>query len=171
MIGKILYTEEDIRRRAKELGEEITKEFQGEGLVLIGTLKGAILWMADLMKAIDLDTEIDFISASSYGAATSSSGIVKITKDIELDLTDKNVLIVEDIVDSGNTLFKLREYFLDKNAKKVKVCTLLDKPSRRVVDITPDYIGFEVDDLFIIGYGLDFDQKYRNLPYVSYLED
>ena len=169
-IGKILFTEDQIRARAKELGAEITKEYQGEKLILIGTLKGAVLWMGDLMKCIDLDTEVDFIAASSYGGDTKSSGIVKITKDVDLDLTDANVMIVEDIVDSGNTLVKLREYFKDMNAKSVKVCTLLDKPSRRTADITPDYIGFTVDDLFIIGYGLDYDQKYRNLPYISYLE-
>lgn len=169
--GKILFTEQEILNRARELGAQITNDFAGEELIVIGTLKGAIVWMADLLKCIDLDTKIDFITASSYGGETKSSGIVKILKDVELDLTDANVLIVEDIVDSGNTLSKVKAYFMDRQAKNVKVCTLLDKPSRRTVDITPDYIGFEVDDLFIIGYGLDFDQKYRNLPYISYLEE
>ena len=169
--GKILFTEEEILNRAKELGAQITNDYAGEELIVIGTLKGAIIWMADLLKCIDLETKIDFITASSYGGETKSSGIVKILKDVELDLTDANVLIVEDIVDSGNTLSKVKAYFMDRQAKSVKVCTLLDKPSRRTVDITPDYIGFEVDDLFIIGYGLDFDQKYRNLPYISYLEE
>jgi len=169
-IGKILYTEDQIRERAKELGQELTEHYRGEELILVGTLKGAVVWLADLMKCIDLDTQIDFITASSYGASTSSSGIVKITKDVELDLEGRNVLIVEDIVDSGFTVSKLVEYFKDRKAKSVKVCTLLDKPSRRVADIVPDYIGFTVDDLFIIGYGLDYDQKYRNLPYISYLE-
>ena len=169
-IGTILFTEEQIQKRAEELGAQITRDYQGEELVLIGTLKGAILWMADLMKRIDLDTEIDFIVASSYGKNTTTSGIVKISKDVELDLEGKHVLIVEDIVDSGVTLKRLTEYFAERKAKSVKVCSLLDKPSRRITDIKPDYLGFEVEDLFIIGYGLDFDQKYRNLPYISYLE-
>lgn len=169
-IGKVLFTEEDIRRRAHELGEEITKDYSGEELILVGTLKGAILWMADLMKCINLDTQIDFVVASSYGSATDTSGIVKITKDVELDIANKNVLIVEDIVDSGFTLSRLKTYFQDREAKSVRICTLLDKPSRRKADVVPDYIGFTVEDLFIVGYGLDFDQKYRNLPYVSYLE-
>ena len=169
-IGKILFTEEQIRERAKVLGAQITEDYGGEELILIGTLKGAVLWLADLMKCIDLDTQIDFITASSYGERTSTSGIVKITKDVELDLTDKNVLIVEDIVDSGITLSRLIAYLKERNAKTVKICTLLDKPSRRVTEVNPDYIGFEVEDLFIIGYGLDYNQKYRNLPYISYLE-
>ena len=169
-IGKILFTQEDILKRADELGAQITEDYKGESLVLIGTLKGAIVWMADLMKRIDLDTEIDFIVASSYGKNTTTSGIVKISKDVDLELEDKHVLIVEDIVDSGVTLKRLTEYFAERKAKSVKVCSLLDKPSRRITDIKPDYTGFEVDDLFIIGYGLDFDQKYRNLPYISYLE-
>ena len=169
-IGKILFTQEEILKRADELGAQITEDYKGESLVLIGTLKGAIVWMADLMKRIDLDTEIDFIVASSYGKNTTTSGIVKISKDVDLELEDKHVLIVEDIVDSGVTLKRLTEYFAERKAKSVKVCSLLDKPSRRITDIKPDYTGFEVDDLFIIGYGLDFDQKYRNLPYISYLE-
>ncbi len=169
-IGKILFTESQIVERAKELGAQITADFAGEPIVLIGTLKGAIVWMADLMKNINLDTEIDFVVASSYGKSTTTSGIVKISKDVELDLENKNVLIVEDIVDSGVTLKRLMEYFKERKAKCVKICSLLDKPARRITDINPDYVGFEVEDLFIIGYGLDYDQKYRNLPYISYLE-
>lgn len=169
-VGKILFTQEQISKRAKELGEKITKDFAGEPLVLVCTLKGAVIWMGDMMKNIDLDTEIDFVVASSYGKSTTTSGIVKISKDVELDLEDKNVLIVEDIVDSGVTLKRLKEYFTERKAKCVKICTLLDKPSRRITDVVPDYVGFEVEDLFIIGYGLDYDQKYRNLPYISYLE-
>ena len=169
-VGKILFTQEQISKRAKELGEKITKDFAGEPLVLVCTLKGAVIWMGDMMKNIDLDTEIDFVVASSYGKSTTTSGIVKISKDVELDLEDKNVLIVEDIVDSGVTLKRLKEYFTERKAKCVKICTLLDKPSRRITDVVPDFVGFEVEDLFIIGYGLDYDQKYRNLPYISYLE-
>jgi hypoxanthine phosphoribosyltransferase len=117
-----------------------------------------------------LDTKIDFVSASSYGSGTESSGKVLLKKDISLDLKDKHVLIVEDIVDTGNTLKVLKEYFEEKGPKSVKICTLLDKPARRTADVKADYIGFVVDDLFIVGYGLDYDQKYRNLPYISYLE-
>ena len=126
---------------------------------------------SDIMKNLCLDTQIDFISASSYGSGTTSSGRVKIKKDIELDITGKNVLIIEDIIDTGNTLKYLRDYFLSQDPKSVRICTLLDKPSRRTADVRADYIGFTVDDLFIIGYGLDFDQKYRNLPYISYLDN
>lgn len=170
VIGKILYTEKDIQKRAAELGAAITKDYEGEELILLCTLKGGIVWMADIMKNIDLDTKIDFVSASSYGSGTSSSGIVKITKDVEMDLYNKHVMIIEDIVDTGTTLKYLRDYLADRNPKSVKICTLLDKPSGRVADIQADYIGFTVEDLFIVGYGLDYDQKYRNLPYISYLE-
>ncbi len=170
VIGKILYTEADILKRAEEIGKQISEDFAGEKVVLLGTLKGAIMWMADVMKRIDLDTEIDFISASSYGSGTTSSGVVKIKKDIELDIYNKNVIIIEDIVDTGTTLKFLKEYLKDRNPKCVKICTLLDKPAGRKVDIEAEYVGFTVDDLFIIGYGLDYDQKYRDLPYISYLE-
>lgn len=169
--GKILLTQEQIWERAKELGAQITEDYAGEPLVLVGTLRGAVPWMADIMKNIDMDIEIDFVSASSYGSGTVSSGEVKIKKDIELEIKDKHVLIIEDIIDTGNTLRALKDYFYIKNPKSVRICTLLDKPSRRQADVYGDYIGFEVEDLFIIGYGLDFDQKYRNLPYISYLEE
>ncbi|MBQ1390726.1 MAG: hypoxanthine phosphoribosyltransferase [Firmicutes bacterium] len=169
-VGRVLFTEEMIRQRAHELGEQISRDYAGEPLVLLCTLKGSVVWMGDLMKEITIDTEIDFISASSYGSSTSSSGVVKISKDVKMDLFQKNVLIVEDIVDTGNTLAFMRDYLKERNPKSVKICTMLDKPSRRTADVVPDYIGFTVDDLFIIGYGLDFDQKYRNLPYVSYLD-
>ena len=170
VMGKILFTEEEIRKRAKEIGEQIGRDYEGEEIVLLGTLKGAVLWMSDLMKEIPMDVTIDFISASSYGSSTSTSGVVKIKKDVDMDLFNKNVIIVEDIVDTGTTLNYLKEYLKERNPKDVKICTLLDKPARRVIDLKPDYIGFTVDDLFVIGYGLDYDQKYRNLPYISYLE-
>ncbi len=168
--GKILLTEEQIQARAKELGEQISKDFEGEPVYLICTLRGAVVWMGDIMKAIKNDTEIDFIQASSYGSSTTSSGVVKIKKDLEGEIYGKNVIIVEDIIDTGNTLSKLVEYLKDRNPKCIKICTLLDKPARRVADIKADYVGFEIDDLFVIGYGLDYDQKFRNLPYISYLE-
>jgi hypoxanthine phosphoribosyltransferase len=169
-VGTVLLTEEQIRARAKEIGEQIAKDFPGEPVYLICTLRGAVTWMGDIMKSITNDTEIDFISASSYGSGTTSSGVVKIKKDIDGDIYGKNVIIIEDIVDTGTTLKHLKAYLMDRNPKCVKICTLLDKPSRRVADIKADYIGFEIDNLFVVGYGLDYDQKYRNLPYVSYLE-
>ncbi|WP_034802013.1 hypoxanthine phosphoribosyltransferase [Eubacterium sp. AB3007] len=168
--GKILYTDKDIQKKAKELGKQITKDYAGEEVILLGTLKGAIMWMAELMKYIDLDTKIDFVAASSYGSGTTTSGVVTITKDIDMDIYNRNIIIVEDIVDTGVTLSYLKKYLEDRNPKDVKICTMLDKPSRRRVDLKPDYIGYEVEDLFIIGYGLDYDQRYRNLPYISYLE-
>ena len=170
-VGKILYTQEQIYERVEELAREIERDYEGEELILLCTLKGAVLFMADMMKAINLETMIDFIAASSYGSGTSTSGFVKVTKDVTMDLYNKNVLIIEDIVDSGTTLKFLKEYLQDRNPKSVKIATLLDKPARRTADVTPDYVGFTVDDLFIIGYGLDYDQKYRNLPYISYLEN
>lgn len=169
-IGKILITEEQILEKAKEIGAQISADYAGEEIILVGTLRGAVMWMSDLMKNITLDTKIDFISASSYGSGTVSSGSVIIKKDIELDVRDKVVIIIEDIIDTGNTLKYLKDLFIGKKVKDVKICTLLDKPSRRQAEVYGDYIGFTVEDLFIVGYGLDYDQKYRNLPYISYLD-
>lgn len=171
VIGKVMITQEEIFQRAREIGAQITQEFDGESVLLVGILRGAVLWMADLMKCIDLDVTIDFMAVSSYGASTKSSGIVKIIKDLEEDVEGKNLIIVEDIVDSGRTLNYLKHYFENRNANCVKICTLLDKPEGRQVEIDVDYVGFTVEDKFIIGYGLDFDQKYRNLPYISCLEE
>lgn len=171
IIGTIMITQEEIQEKAKAIGRQITEEFKGESIVMVGILRGAVLWMADLMKSIGLDMTIDFMAVSSYGAATKSSGVVKINKDLDTDIEGKVVIIVEDIVDSGVTLNYLKGYFLSRGAKVIRICTLLDKPDGRRVDIDVDYIGFTVDDRFIVGYGLDFDQKYRNLPYITYLED
>ena len=169
-VGTILYTQEDIWEKANELGKQITEDYKDKDLILIGTLRGAVMWMADMMRNIDLDMQIDFISASSYGGGTTSSGNVVIKMDVGLDVSGKDILIIEDIIDSGNTLKYLKDYFKNRNAASVKICTLLDKPLRRVAAVYGDYIGFTVDDLFIVGYGLDYDQKYRNLPYITYLE-
>ena len=169
-IGKILFTQEQIWRRAEELGQEISEDYAGENVVLIGTLKGAIPFLADLMKNISLDVEIDFVAASSYGSGKESSGEVILKHDITLDLEGKHVILVEDIIDTGNTIKALKAYLQKRGPKSVSICTLLDKPARRKVDVKGDYIGFVVEDLFIVGYGLDFNQKYRNLPYISYLE-
>ena len=170
VIGNILFTEEQIRQRAREIGQQIAEDYAGEPVYLIGTLRGAVVWMGDIMKSISNDAEIDFMMASSYGSSMTTSGVVKIKKDLEGDIYGKNVIIIEDIVDTGTTLKHLKAYLADRNPKSIKICTMLDKPSRRTADIKADYIGFEIDNLFVIGYGLDYDQKYRNLPYISYLE-
>lgn len=170
-VGTIMITEEQIQQRAREIGKQIAEDYKGEQVVLVGILRGAVLWMGDIMRNTNLDMIIDFMAASSYGASTKSSGVVKINKDLDTDVEGKHVIIVEDIVDSGITLSKLKEYLESKNAKSVRICTLLDKPAGRKTDVKVDYIGFEVEDKFIVGYGLDFDQKYRNLPYISFLKD
>lgn len=169
--GKIMITEEQVRTRAAELGAQIVSDYDGCELVLVGVLKGAVVWMADVMKAVDKDVTIDFVQASSYGSSKESSGVVKIKKDIDTDISGKHVIIVEDIVDTGNTLSYLASEFASRGASSVEICALLDKPTGRKVPLDVKYAGFEVGDQFIIGYGLDFDEKYRNLPYVSYLED
>lgn len=170
-VGTVMITQEQINEKAAEIARRIESDFEGESIVLVGILRGAVLWMADIMKNVNLDMTIDFMAVSSYGASTKSSGIVKINKDLDTDIEGKNVIIVEDIVDSGRTLSYLKTYFENRDAKSVKICTLLDKPAGRKVEIDVDYIGFTVDDVFIVGYGLDYDQKYRNLPYISYLEE
>lgn len=170
-IGTVMITQEQISKRAKEIGRQIEADYRGESVVLIGILRGAVLWMADIMKNVNLDMRIDFMAVSSYGASTKSSGIVKINKDLDTDIEGRHVIIVEDIVDSGITLNYLKGYLENREARSVRICTLLDKPEGRRVDIDVDYIGFTVDDRFIVGYGLDYDQKYRNLPYISYLEE
>lgn len=169
--GKVLFTESQIQKRAKELAKKIEKDYKGEPLYLVGTLKGAVMWMVELLKNLNCDCEIDFISASSYGSSTTSSGIVKIKKDLDGDVYGKNVIIVEDIIDTGMTLKHLIKHIGDRNPKSIKTCALLDKPSRRTADIEADYVGFEIENLFVIGFGLDYDQKYRNLPYISYIEE
>lgn len=170
-IGTVMITQQQINERAAEIGRQIEEDYAGESIVLVGILRGAVVWMADIMKNVNLDMRIDFMAVSSYGSATKSSGIVKINKDLDTDIEGKHVIIIEDIVDSGITLNYLKGYMENREAKSVKICTLLDKPEGRKVDIDVDYIGFTVDDRFIIGYGLDYDQKYRNLPYISYLEE
>lgn len=170
MVSKVLFTREEIEERAKEIGEQITKDYEGEEVYLVGTLKGAVMWMCDVMKHIDLDCRIDFVIASSYGSGTTTSGIVKVKKDLEGDVFGKNVIIMEDIVDTGTTLSFLKKHIAERNPKSIKICSLLDKPSRRIAEIEADYVGFSIDNLFVIGYGLDYDQKYRNLPYVGCLE-
>lgn len=170
-IGTVMITQEEILAKADEIGKQIEKDFAGQEIVMVGILRGAVLWMADIMKHVNLDMTIDFMAVSSYGAATKSSGIVKINKDLDTDIEGKPVIIVEDIVDSGVTLNYLKGYFESRGAKDIKICALLDKPEGRRVDIDVDYIGFTVDDRFIVGYGLDYDQRYRNLPYITWLKE
>ena len=169
-IGTVLITEEQIREKAKEIGAQTTKDYAGKEIILIGILRGAVPWMAEIMKRIDLDMVIDFMAVSSYGAATKSSGVVKINKDLDVNIDGRDIIIVEDIVDSGVTLSYLEGYLQSRGAASIKLCSLLDKPEGRRVDIKADYVGFTVDDRFIVGYGLDYDQRYRNLPYITWLE-
>ncbi len=169
-IGTVLITEEQIREKAKEIGAQITQDYAGKEIILIGILRGAVPWMAEIMKRIDLDMVIDFMAVSSYGAATKSSGVVKINKDLDVNIDGRDIIIVEDIVDSGVTLSYLEGYLQSRGAASIKLCSLLDKPEGRRVDIKADYVGFTVDDRFIVGYGLDYDQRYRNLPYITWLE-
>lgn len=171
MANEVLISEEQLRAKVRELGAEITRDFAGQEILLVGILKGSVPFMADLMRAIDLDLSIDFMQVSSYGSDTKTSGVVKILKDLDADITGKNVIIVEDIIDTGYTLDYLKSYLSNRGSKCLRICTILDKPSRRKVELVPDYCGFKVDDLFIVGYGLDLDQKYRNLPYISWIKE
>ncbi len=168
-VGKVLYTEDQIKARAKELAKKINEDYKGESLYLVGTLRGAVIWMADIMKEIELETEIDFIVASSY-QGTDTTGVVTVKKDIDGDVSGRNVIIIEDIVDTGTTLYKLLDYFRGKGAKSVEICSMLNKPSRRKAPVDPKYNGFVIDDLFVIGYGLDYNQRFRNLPFIGVAE-
>ena len=160
-IDHILVPEEELKAKVTALGEQITRDYEGKDLLMVSILKGSVVFMADLMRAVKMPCAIDFMVVSSYGGAnTSSTGLVKIIKDLDADLTGKDLLIVEDILDTGITLSKLVPV----------ICTILSKPSRRMADIEPDYCGFEVPDEFVVGYGLDYDEKYRNLPYVGVLK-
>lgn len=170
-IGKVLFTQEDITKRAKELAKQIDEDFKGEEVILLGTLKGSVPWLVEIMKHTTIETKLDFISASSYGSSTTSSGVVKIKYDASINMYNENVIVVEDIIDTGNTLKYVIEKLRERGPKTIKICTMLNKEARRTTDIHADYVGFDVDDLFVIGYGLDFDQRFRGLPYISYLEE
>lgn len=166
---KALISQSRLNRKVKELARKISRNYKGRKLVLIGILKGAFVFMADLLREITIPVEIDFIQVSSYGASKTSSGAIKIKKGIDLPIVAKDVLLVEDIIDYGYTLDYLIKFLKAKKAKSVRVCVMLDKPSRRKVEVPIAYKGFEVPDKFIVGYGLDFAEKFRNLPYVAYL--
>lgn len=168
----VYLTEEQVRRRIAEIGAEITRRFEGEAVYLVCILKGSVFFTTELAKRIKLPMTIDFMSVSSYGAQTRSSGVVNVKKDLEHSIEGENVIVVEDIVDSGNTLSRLMQLFRSRNPKTLTVCTLLDKPDRRVVeDLQMDYTGFVIPDKFVVGFGLDYDQRYRNLPYIGFVED
>lgn len=168
-IKKILLTEEQIKDIVNRLGEEITRDYEGKNLLIVSVLKGSVMIMADLMRAVKLPCKIDFMAVSSYGSGTTTSGTVKIIKDLNIDLEGYDILIVEDILDSGVTLSNLKELLLLRKPASLKICTFLDKPDRRKADITADYTGAQIPDEFVVGYGLDYDEKYRNLPFVGVL--
>lgn len=164
---EVLLSEEKVNARIRELGELISKEYAGKSIHVIGILKGGSFFMCELAKRITVPVTIDFMSVSSYGSSTKSSGVVKVVKDLDESLIGKNVLVVEDIIDTGRTISYLMELLRGKGAADVKLCALLDKPERRVVDVKADYIGFQIPDEFVVGYGLDYAQRYRNLPYIG----
>ncbi|MDR1272013.1 MAG: hypoxanthine phosphoribosyltransferase [Clostridiales Family XIII bacterium] len=165
----VIFTEEQIAAKAIEIAAEISRDYKGRHVVMVGVLKGAVMWMSELLKRLDqdLDVSIDFMAVASYGMDTKTSGVVKINKDLDWSVDGKHVILVEDILDSGVTLEYLVKYLGSKNPASVSSCVLLDKPSGRKVDVEADYVGFVVDDIFIVGYGLDVAQKYRNLPFIT----
>lgn len=169
-VKEVLYSENDLALRVKELAEAIQSDYQDKELLVIGVLKGANIFMGDLIRKIELPIQIDFIAASSYGSSTESSGVVKIIKDLDYSIEGKHVLIIEDIIDSGLTLKYLEENFMSRKPASLEICTLLDKPERRKANIKVKYVGYEIPDEFIVGYGIDYAEKYRNLPYVATLK-
>ena len=169
-MGPVLVSSEDIQAKVRELGERITRDYKGEKLLLVGILRGAVVFLSDLMRHLELPCEIDFMDISSYGTGTQSSGVVRILKDLEEDITGRHVLIVEDIVDTGLTLAYLRRTLLQRTPASLEICALLTKPSRRLVELDIKYLGFEVPDEFVIGYGIDYAGAYRNLPDIHALE-
>ena len=166
-IQEVLFSEEQLKTRVKEIAQEIQRDYQGKELMLISVLRGSFIFMADLCRAIDLPCTLDFMSVSSYGSGTTSSGQVQITKDLSEDITGRHVLVVEDILDSGNTLSYLLKILEHRHPASIRLCTLLDKPDRRVKPVTVHYSGFTIPDAFVVGYGLDYAEKYRNLPYIG----
>lgn len=167
---RVMIPEDKVDARIKEIGEEISKQYEGEEVHLICVLRGGSFFMCELAKRISVPVTLDFMSVSSYGMDTKSSGVVKIVKDLDDSIKGKNVIVVEDVVDSGRTLSYLLDMLKDRGPKSLRLCTLLDKPERRVVQVHVDYTGFEIPDEFVVGYGLDYAQKYRNLPYIGVVE-
>lgn len=169
-ILEVLLTEEQIRTKIKEIGAQITRDYAGKTPFFLGVLKGCYVFMADLVRNVDLQCTMDFMAVSSYGGGTSTTGAVRITKDLTRDIEGKDVIIVEDILDSGVTLSYLKKYLANRNPASLRIVTLLNKPARRRVDIEPDYCGFSVPDEFVVGFGLDYAEQYRNLPYIGILK-
>ncbi len=170
-VGEVLIDEEALARRIAELGAEITADHRGTDLLLVGVLKGAIFFIADLMRQLDLPCEVDFMAISSYGLSTGSSGVVRILKDLDANIEGRHVLIVEDIIDSGLTLSYLTRTLAERRPASLEICALLTKPERREVDVPVRYVGFEIPNRFVVGYGLDYAERYRNLPYVGVLRE
>jgi hypoxanthine phosphoribosyltransferase len=169
-VGEILVQPDDLRSRVRELGAQISGDYDGKDLLLVGVLKGAIFFLSDLMRHIDIPVEVDFMAVASYGSQTDSSGVVRILKDLDAPIEGRDVLIVEDIIDSGLTLQYLMRNLGARNPASLEVCSLLTKPERRKVEVLPRYVGFEIPDRFAIGYGLDYSERYRNLPFVATLK-
>ncbi len=168
---QILLTEEEINQKVKSLGVQLTEDYRDKNPLLVGVLRGCVTFMADLMREIEVPVELDFLSVASYGQSAFTSGVVRVLKDLSEDVDGRHVILIEDIVDSGLTLNYLINYLNGRNPASIATCVLLDKPYRREVDVKADYVGFEVPDKFLVGYGLDYAQKYRNLPYVATLKD
>jgi hypoxanthine phosphoribosyltransferase len=168
-VAEILIEEDELQRRIAELGEEISADYHGRDLLLLGVLKGAVFFMSDLMRRLTIPCEIDFMAISSYGASTDSSGVVRILKDLDINIEGRHVLVVEDIIDSGLTLSYLMRMLESREPESLEICALLTKPERREIDVDVRYTGFEIPNRFVIGYGLDFAERYRNLPYVAVL--
>ena len=169
-IEYVLFTEEQIEEIVSRLGAEISRDYKDKNLLLVGILKGSVVFMADLMRKLSIPCNIEFMALSSYGSDTRSSGVVRVLKDLSVDIKDYDVLVIEDILDSGNTLSHLKAMLELRNPKSLKICTFFDKPERRTADITADYVGAEIPDAFIVGYGLDYAEKYRNLSYVGVIK-
>ncbi|MSU01034.1 hypoxanthine phosphoribosyltransferase [Tissierella pigra] len=171
IIKTVLVSEEDIEKRVKELGKQITEDYKDKDLILVGILKGAVIFMSDLARNINMQIGLDFMAVSSYGRSSTSTGEVRIIKDLDFSVENKDILIIEDIIDTGYTLAYLTDNLKKRGARSVKVCTLLDKPERRKVDVPVDYLGFAIPDEFVVGYGLDYAEIGRNLPYVAALKE
>ncbi len=169
-IQEVLFSEEALAKRVDEIAQEINRDYEGKEVMLISVLRGSFVFMADLCRRIDLPCTVDFMSVSSYGGGTSSTGQVQITKDLSSDIAGKDIIVIEDILDSGNTLSYLLKLLEQRKPNSIRLCTLLDKPDRRVKPVTVTYSGFTIPDAFVVGYGLDYDQKYRNLPYIGILK-
>ena len=165
-----LLTEQQLRQRVTELGKQLERDYGGKNPLMVCILKGSVVFFADLIREMDIPLEVETMTASSYGSATVSSGVINVVSKLDDKILDRDVVLVEDIIDSGRTLAFIKNDMLGKGVRSLKVCSLLDKPSRRVADIKPDYVGFEVPDEFVVGYGLDYDQRYRNLPFIGVLK-